>query len=394
MSGDITAPPKAGYVPKPTPVDVIVTTSTGDLSWLTQWKSQLSGARILVAHDASVKVTAPAGFEGIQCVPGPNSGALGPRDLAVLASKSPRVLFLSDGASPASNPKGEVVQILSEHGYNLDTPATPVFFNTLYDPFRPGTDFVRGYPFSWRDGVKTAVSHGLTLGQPDLDAATQVRHTTHTHTHTRAHAHTHTHTHTDTLLRLLKTLTLCLTVLVLCLCPQLAKPQARNTRYVDATLTVPKEALVSLSARNMAFDRCASLATQHTAAQPLHTGNRLSQPAANPKLLGLPAPLSVGYMNVSVTSVRGVCVCVCVCVCVTVCLICVCVCVCVCRTQASHWYRYVRGSGCGWEAPGSGCRQHMGKLLYQGTHTSVSLSFSLSLSFARARAFTYTRAPR
>ena len=29
-----------------------------------------------------------------------------------------------------------------------------------YDPYAPGSDFVRGYPFSMREGKRTAVSHG------------------------------------------------------------------------------------------------------------------------------------------------------------------------------------------------------------------------------------------
>ncbi len=29
-----------------------------------------------------------------------------------------------------------------------------------YDPYVPGSDFVRGYPFSMREGKPTAVSHG------------------------------------------------------------------------------------------------------------------------------------------------------------------------------------------------------------------------------------------
>jgi hypothetical protein len=34
---------------------------------------------------------------------------------------------------------------------------------------------VRGYPFSLREGVPTAISHGLWLNIPDYDAPTQVR---------------------------------------------------------------------------------------------------------------------------------------------------------------------------------------------------------------------------
>jgi hypothetical protein len=47
--------------------------------------------------------------------------------------------------------------------HNLLAPSTPYYFNTLYDPYCDGADFVRGYPFSLREGVPTVVSHGLWL---------------------------------------------------------------------------------------------------------------------------------------------------------------------------------------------------------------------------------------
>ncbi|KAL1346928.1 hypothetical protein AAHE18_08G221600 [Arachis hypogaea] len=56
---------------------------------------------------------------------------------------------------------------------NLKTPATPFFFNTLYDPFRKSADFIHGYPFSMRIGVDCALSCGLWLNLADLDAPTQ-----------------------------------------------------------------------------------------------------------------------------------------------------------------------------------------------------------------------------
>lgn len=193
---------------------LVVTTTSGDLGWLGAWKQQLGGVgQVLVAHAPSIKVALPSGFEHavlISSAPAELASAataqlLSPRDLAVLACKAPRILFLGEGSSPALAPctkpsgghlPGSEVQLVEEHAYNLSTPATPLFFNTLYDPFRTGADFVRGYPFSWRDGLRTGVSHGLTL-----DAANP------------------------------------------------------NGRYVDATLTVPKEALCVFSASNLAIDR-------------------------------------------------------------------------------------------------------------------------------------------
>lgn len=74
----------------------------------------------------------------------------------------------------AKDPSGHDINALEQHIKNLLSPSSPFFFNTLYDPYRDGADFVRGYPFSLREGVPTAVSHGLWLNIPDYDAPTQL----------------------------------------------------------------------------------------------------------------------------------------------------------------------------------------------------------------------------
>ena len=74
----------------------------------------------------------------------------------------------------AKDPSGKEINALAQHIQNVLTPSTPFFFNTLYDPYREGADFVRGYPFSLREGVPTAISHGLWLNIPDYDAPTQL----------------------------------------------------------------------------------------------------------------------------------------------------------------------------------------------------------------------------
>ncbi|KAJ6753023.1 UDP-ARABINOPYRANOSE MUTASE 1 [Salix koriyanagi] len=108
----------------------------------------------------------------------------------------------------AKDPSGKAINALEQHIKNILSPSTPFFFNTLYDPYRGGADFVRGYPFSLREGVPTAVSHGLWLNIPDYDAPTQ-----------------------------------------------LVKPLERNTRYVDAVLTIPKGTLFPMCGMNLCFDR-------------------------------------------------------------------------------------------------------------------------------------------
>ena len=167
------------------------------------------------------------------------------------------IFTIDDDCFVAKRPTGEDIDALAQHIDNLVKPATPYFFNTLYDPFADGTgarssrepgavpaartprchaavdlstgmrvhllrwrhlhdtaefvcaaDFVRGYPFSLREGVPTAVSHGLWLNVPDYDAPTQM-----------------------------------------------VKPLERNTRYVDMVQTIPKGILFPMCGMNLAFDR-------------------------------------------------------------------------------------------------------------------------------------------
>jgi len=130
------------------------------------------------------------------------------RYFGYLVSRKKYVVCIDDDCVPAKDNAGCLVDAVAQHITNLQTPATPFFFNTLYDPFRKGADFVRGYPFSLREGVNCAVSCGLCLNVADLDSPTQA-----------------------------------------------LKPALRNLRYVDAVLTVPARALVPLSGINIAFNR-------------------------------------------------------------------------------------------------------------------------------------------
>jgi hypothetical protein len=63
----------------------------------------------------------------------------------------PRVLLtqryiytIDDDCFVAQDPSGRDINVLETHIRNITTPSTPFFFNTLYDPFREGADFVRG----------------------------------------------------------------------------------------------------------------------------------------------------------------------------------------------------------------------------------------------------------
>ena len=130
------------------------------------------------------------------------------RCFGFLVSKAKYVYTIDDDCFVAEDPQGNKINALEQHLRNISTPSTPFFFNTLYDPFAQGSDFVRGYPFSLREGVETVVSHGLWLNIPDYDAPTQ-----------------------------------------------LVKPAERNTRYVNAVMTVPKGSLFPMCGMNLTFNR-------------------------------------------------------------------------------------------------------------------------------------------
>jgi reversibly glycosylated polypeptide/UDP-arabinopyranose mutase len=77
-------------------------------------------------------------------------------------SRKKLVYTVDDDCRPAQGPDGKLVNAVKEHARNLLSPAIPFFFNTVHDPYRAGSDFVRGYPYSLRAGVTTAVGSRTT----------------------------------------------------------------------------------------------------------------------------------------------------------------------------------------------------------------------------------------
>ncbi|KAH8492827.1 hypothetical protein H0E87_022172 [Populus deltoides] len=202
-------------------LDIVIPTIR-NLDFLEQWRPFFQPYHLIIVQDGdpSKNILVPDGFDcelynrnDVNRVLGPKSSCISFKDSACrcfgfLVSKKKYIFTIDDDCFVGKNPSGKEINALAQHIQNLLTPSTPFFFNTLYDPFREGVDFVRGYPFSLRGGVPTAISHGLWLNIPDYDAPTQ-----------------------------------------------LVKPLERNTRYVDAVLTIPKGTLFPMCGMNLAFDR-------------------------------------------------------------------------------------------------------------------------------------------
>ncbi|KAH7285015.1 hypothetical protein KP509_33G007800 [Ceratopteris richardii] len=206
-------------------LDVVIAVSTTNelSSFLDSWRPILSLYHIVIVAPSTEAVQVPDGFShrlytyhDIELtVPSSDlASALttsphASRSFGFLVSTKRYIFTLDTDCSPAKDPvTGSLIDPVARHLQNLKQNSTPFFFNTLYDPYRDGTDFVRGYPFSLREGVPSAISHGLWLNVPDLDAPTRI-----------------------------------------------VKPHLLNRSYVDAVLTVPKGSLLPMSSINLAFDR-------------------------------------------------------------------------------------------------------------------------------------------
>jgi reversibly glycosylated polypeptide/UDP-arabinopyranose mutase len=215
-------PPRGYAEQKPIEVDPseidIVVPSIRDLTFLQHWKRYFFGLHLIIIQDGDpdVQLTIPDWVDyelynrrDIEAALGPqHSWIISKKDASIrnfgfLVSRKPYIYTVDDDCLPSPG-----IDPVREHLRNLKRNSTPYFFNTLYDPYRGGSDFVRGYPYSLRTGVRTAISHGLWLNVPDYDAPTQ-----------------------------------------------LLKPHERNKYLVDATVTIPHGTYYPMCSMNVAFDR-------------------------------------------------------------------------------------------------------------------------------------------
>ena len=203
-------------------VDIVIP-ATRDLDFLEYWKTFFYRFHFIIIQDGDpkkvLKIPTWVDYElfnrdDIERILGKTrSWIISSQDASIrsfgfLVSRRTFVYTMDEECLPAEDTNHEKVDAIFKHIQNLVTNSTPYFFNTLYDPYQTGSDFVRGYPFNLRQGVSTVVSHGLWLNAPDYDAPTQ-----------------------------------------------LLKIDERNTRFVDITQTVPAGILYSMGSMNVAFNR-------------------------------------------------------------------------------------------------------------------------------------------
>ncbi|CAM8991597.1 unnamed protein product [Rhodiola kirilowii] len=168
-------------------LDIVIPTIR-NLDFLEMWRPFFQSYHLIIVQDGdpSKTISVPDGFDyelynrnDINRILGPKASCISFKDSACrcfgyMVSKKKYIFTIDDDCFVAKDPTGKDINALEQHINNILSPSTPFFFNTLYDPYREGADYVRGYPFSLREGAPTAVSHGLWLNIPDYDAPTQL----------------------------------------------------------------------------------------------------------------------------------------------------------------------------------------------------------------------------
>ena len=77
------------------------------------------------------------------------------RTFGTLLAHREFTFFLDDTMTPTADPStGRLTDPIEEHLSNVLRPSSPYYFNPQ-DPFRHATDFVRGHPYTLREGVPT-----------------------------------------------------------------------------------------------------------------------------------------------------------------------------------------------------------------------------------------------
>ena len=153
---------RASYFADPSLID-IVTPSIRNLDFLNQWRQFFQGFHIIIIQDGDpdkhLEIPDWVDYELynrhdiINATGEDHAWVISSKDASIrnfgfLVSKKPYIYTIDDDCLPAKDNDGNVINPLAMHLRNLQTPSHPYFFNTLYDPYATGSDFVRGYPVS------------------------------------------------------------------------------------------------------------------------------------------------------------------------------------------------------------------------------------------------------
>lgn len=132
-------------------LDIVIPTIR-NLEFLEMWRPFFQPYHLIIIKDGdpAAEITVPDGFDyelhnrnDIKANLGDKAWCISYKDSACrcygfLMSKKRYIFTIDDDCFVAKKPSGEDIDALAQHIENLMKPATPYFFNTLYDPFAEG----------------------------------------------------------------------------------------------------------------------------------------------------------------------------------------------------------------------------------------------------------------
>ncbi|KAG6396147.1 hypothetical protein SASPL_142289 [Salvia splendens] len=129
-------------------LDIVIPTIR-NLDFLEMWRPFLQPYHLIIVQDGdpSKTIRVPDGFDyelynrnDINRILGPRASCISFKDSACrcfgyMVSKKKYIFTIDDDCFVASDPSGKPINALDQHIKNLLCPSTPLFFNTLYDPY-------------------------------------------------------------------------------------------------------------------------------------------------------------------------------------------------------------------------------------------------------------------
>jgi reversibly glycosylated polypeptide / UDP-arabinopyranose mutase len=172
-------------------VDIVIpitTTKEATLSFLESWKTTIKDLHVILIYAEIIAFDSASLPTWLNCIVytkkeivdflGADSSLFSDynsptiRSFGYLISDRRFIYTIDPSSTPIASRGG--MNVIETHVHNLMTPSTPLYFNTVYDPFVLGSDFTKGTPYSLRGGQPTAISHGLALGTETFDSLTNV----------------------------------------------------------------------------------------------------------------------------------------------------------------------------------------------------------------------------
>jgi hypothetical protein len=181
---------------------ILVPASENDLNYLNDWKPMMEGFHCIIIQqgDPTRTVTMPTwveyelytktdamrslekiipsitvDFHSLFDFDSPNP-SLASLNYGFLVSDREFIFILNSNMKPklSVSSADDPLELLRIHAFNLLKPTVSAYYNNGHDPYQNGKDFLRGTPYTLRDGIPTVMSYGSVDHSSQFDAMTKL----------------------------------------------------------------------------------------------------------------------------------------------------------------------------------------------------------------------------